>query len=122
MADKSPCAKATILSAPGGDTGNTHTRGAAGGTISDFEGLLHEVPDDAVMADGVRYVRNLVDATSDVPITQTITNVISGEEYQCRIGAASAVGSTAVFSGAFTGTLTGDAADPQTFDAIKTSK
>lgn len=54
------------------------------------------------------------------PTTQTIS-VISGNEYQIRIGRGSAVAATAVCSGAFTGTLTGDATEPQAFIAAATA-
>jgi len=77
--------------------------------VVDNEGMLVEVDGGELGYEGARYVRNLWPQTdsSDSPTTQVIA-VISGHEYQLQIGAGSASGATAVCSGAFTGTLTGD--------------
>jgi len=65
---------------------------------------------------GARVEQNLWPATDStaLPTTQTIT-VTSGKDYLLMIGAGSAVGATAVCSGAFTGTLTGDGVNPLSF-------
>ncbi len=84
--------------------------------LPDHEGQNATIGGDHLPYEGARWVDNLwptVDV-SDTPTTQTIT-VVSGNEYQLQIGAGSASGATAVCSGAFTGTLTGDATDIQSW-------
>jgi len=98
--------------------------------LADHEGIIRIITGklSTIVPDGVvpiklgRWVQNLwpVADGSDAPTTQTIT-VISGSVYQLRIGSTSVSGATAVCSGAFTGTLTGDATNPQAFDTAKTS-
>lgn len=51
---------------------------------------------------------------SSIPTTQVVA-VIVGNEYTPRMGALTASGATVVFSGAFTGTLTGDGINAKTF-------
>lgn len=88
-------------------------------TVTDWEGLVKTVLANELRIENARRVENLAASTAS-PSTQNIT-VVSGNEYQVRIGATSAGSSTAVCSDAFTGTLTGDAADPQAFDTAKTA-
>lgn len=92
--------------------------------LADYEGLFRSIPGTAssivpggvVPIKGTRVIQNLWPAAdnSDTPTTKTFT-VIAGAEYQLRIGSASASGATAVLSGAFTGTLTGDASNVISF-------
>ena len=67
----------------------------------DFEGRVFTVDDDQPVHIGARCVQNLFSGV----VTDTIT-VVSGREYQCCIRGDNAA--TAVFSGAFTDTLTAD--------------
>ena len=91
---------------------------ATAATVNDWERVA-DVPSGGIRFRGGRSAYNLA-ASTDSPATQNIT-VVSGNVYQVRIGAASASGSTAVLSNAATGTLTGDATDPQSFDTAKTA-
>jgi hypothetical protein len=93
--------------------------------LLDHEGVIRIIPGalSAIVPGGIvpyqdaRIIQNLWPSSddSDTPTTQIITT-ISGHEYQLTIGADSANGSTAVCSGAFVGTLTGDAVDRQSWN------
>ncbi|MCP5009937.1 MAG: hypothetical protein GY942_08175, partial [Aestuariibacter sp.] len=85
--------------------------------LPDNEGQRVAIDGDHLPYEDARWPVNLWPSTdsSATPTTQTIT-VVSGHEYQLQIGAGSASGATAVCSGAFTGTLTGDTADIQSWD------
>ena len=96
----------------------TFTR-ATTATVEDHEGVIREVLSGEARFQGQRRVYNLA-ASTDTPSTQGIT-VISGRVYQISIGADSASGATAILTGATTGTLTGDAANGQSFDTAKTA-
>ncbi len=89
-------------------------------TVVDFERLTKYCLAKETPFPGARREFNLIAGPSNIPITQDIT-VISGNQYQMRIGATSASGATAECSDAFIETLTGDAVDPQGFDVAKTA-
>lgn len=92
---------------------------ASTATVTDWEGIVRNVNSGEMRMSGWRRVENLV-VGSDAPSTQSIT-VTSGRQYQARIGAGSAEGATVVFSGAFSGTLTGVAGSSITFTSAKTA-
>ena len=100
------------------DTGFSNTRATTQYVETDTDNIF-PVPGGAIPIKGARPVRNLA-ASSDTPSTQNIT-VVVGRIYAVRIGDESAASATAVCSGAFTGTLTGDATDIQTFTTGKTA-
>ena len=80
--------------------------------LADHEGLIKTIPGGELPYQDGRVNQNLwpTSDSSDTPTTQVIT-VISGHEYQLAIGSGSGAGATAICSGAFTGTLTGDASN-----------
>ena len=100
------------------DLGFSNTRATDQYVTTDTDNLF-PVPAGAIPIQNARPVRNLA-ASSDTPSTQNIT-VVVGRIYAVRIGDESAASATAVCSGAFTGTLTGDATDIQTFTTGKTA-
>lgn len=121
-AEASPIHSLDLTAAPSASNAFDDYGLATSRTVTDYNGRIVQIPADAVPMGGLRPVRNLWPTAdgSDTPSTQVIT-VESGRVYQLRIGAESASGATAVCSGAFTGTLTGDGADIQAFDTGKTA-
>jgi len=83
------------------DFNYTFARSGANATVTDFEGLIKRTTANEARFVGARRVENLATGL----VTQTIT-VINGSEYQLTIAGTN--GSTAVCTGAFTGTLTAD--------------
>jgi len=99
----------TLVNMFGGDSAGAAIRNSTA-TMRVYDSVAGSILKDVAIDDhrpeGHRVVENLASGT-DTPATQNIT-VVSGNQYQVTIGKASASGSTAVCSGAFTGTLTGD--------------
>lgn len=92
--------------------GNVNFGRSTRASIKDNEGLTWLALEHEIRFEGGRRVENLWkyaanETGSDNPTSKILT-VISGHEYQLQIGAESDAGATAVCSGAFTGTLTGD--------------
>jgi hypothetical protein len=81
--------------------------------IEDNYGLYFSLPGLQLPIEYARYVKNLA-ASTDIPATQGVT-VVVGAEYMVSIAGANA--STAVLSGAGTGTLTNDGTNRQALNS-----